>query len=222
MNDESYADQAIFTSLTRLGKAGYHVVAKSSGVTESESHAVATWSPSHGGLAADDLNRVSVNFYPTPSGRFALSRTCEGRGEYSGRGGKQLFTRVILFDSARLKRVGYRPIVIYHDALALGYLHYQPDPPPVLPRVRLSHFFPDRPAQTGSLEALVDPGTVELLVSQLSAGQSVVFPFEGARLELADYLLGQLPQEVLLRLSFATSLVPSAVRPFRLNLVSAR
>lgn len=222
MNSPAYADQAIFTSLTRLGKAGYHVVAKSSGVTESEARAVATWSPSHGGLSVDDRNPVSVNFYQVPSGRFALSRTCEGRGEYSLRGGKQLYTRAILFDSARLKHVGYRPFLIYHDAFSLGHLHYQLDPPSVLPRIKLSHFFPDDPLQTDIVEKLIDPGTVEMLVSQLSAGQPIVFPFDGERIALANYLLGRLSHEVLMGLSFATSLVPSAVRPFRLNLVAAR
>ncbi len=221
MNDPVYADQAIFTSLTRQGRAGYHVVAKSPGVTESEARAVATWSPSHGGLVIDDRNQVSVNFHATPSGRFALSRTCEGRGEYSCRGGKQLFTRAILFDPARLKRVDYRPFLIYHDALSLGYLHYQADPLVVLPRVQLSRFFPHDPPQTSAVETLVDPGTVDFLVAQLNAGQPVVFPFDGERLALADHLLRRLSPEVLMGLSFATSLVPSAVRPFRLNLVAS-
>ena len=43
------AEQAIFTSLARRGKSGYHLVARSPGVTESEASALATWSPSHGG-----------------------------------------------------------------------------------------------------------------------------------------------------------------------------
>ena len=73
------AEQAIFTSLPRRGKAGYHLVARSPGVSDSEATTLATWSPSHGALIVDAPNRTSVNFLPLPGGRFALSRTCEGR-----------------------------------------------------------------------------------------------------------------------------------------------
>src|SRR5208337_2441493 len=49
-----------------------------------------------GSLLLDQYNRVSVNFHPLPSGRFALSRTCEGPPEYSGRGGRQLYTHIMI------------------------------------------------------------------------------------------------------------------------------
>ena len=48
-----WAEQAIFTSLPRRGKAGYHLVARSPGVTDAEAKALATWSPSHGALIVD-------------------------------------------------------------------------------------------------------------------------------------------------------------------------
>jgi hypothetical protein len=72
------ADQAIFTSAMRRGKAGYHLVARSPGVTESEARTLSTWCPSHGGMIVDAANSASVNFHPLPSGRYALSRTARG------------------------------------------------------------------------------------------------------------------------------------------------
>ena len=59
-----WVEQAIFTSLPRRGTAGYHVVARSPGVSESEAASLATWSPSHGGLIVDASNRVERQLPP--------------------------------------------------------------------------------------------------------------------------------------------------------------
>src|SRR5438132_13961479 len=124
--------------MMRRGKAGYHLVARSPGVTESEARSLTSWSPSHGGMIVDAANRASVNFHPLPSGRYALARTIEGTAEYSGRGGKQLYTHAVIIDAAKLQQVGYRPFAIYRDALALGHYRYQNAPQPVLKPVALS------------------------------------------------------------------------------------
>ncbi len=216
------AEQAIFTSMVRRGKSGYHVVARSPGLTESEAGTVATWSPSHGGLIVDPANHLSVNFYPLPSGRFALSRTREGRAEYSGRGGKQLYTHALVLDTAALRQSGYQPFAIYRNALALGYFHYNPDPAPTLQPVELPALYSK--SESGSSAALsreLGLPTVDSVLSQLDAGQPVVFAYSGDRLTLAEFLIGRLSADTVMRLSFATSLRPSNVRPYRLNLVSA-
>jgi hypothetical protein len=59
--------------------SGYHLVARSRGVSDLEAGALTTWSPSHGALLVDPANRTSVNYHSLPGGRYALSRTCEGR-----------------------------------------------------------------------------------------------------------------------------------------------
>lgn len=217
-----FAEQAIFTSLARRGKSGYHVVARSPGLTESEAVTVATWSPSHGGLIADPANRVSVNFHTLPGGRFALSRTREGRAEYSGRGGRQLYTHALILDAAVLRRAGYQPLAVYRDALALGHFHYRADPDPVLHPVELSSVHP-RPGGDGTAAFARGLGltAIDTVVAQLDAGRSVVLAYPGDRLALADYLIGRLPADAVLRTSFATNLHPSAVRPYTLNLVAS-
>src|SRR3954447_12199698 len=133
-----WAEQAIFTSMTRLGKSGYHVVARSPGISESDATSLATWSPSHGALIVDAANRTSVNFHPLGSSRFVLSRTCEGPPEYSGRGGRQLYTHALIFDAAKFNQASRQPFAIYRDALALGYLHYRGAPESILQPVELS------------------------------------------------------------------------------------
>ena len=107
---------------------------------------------------------------------------------------------------------------LYRDALALGYFHYQPNPDPQLGPVDLLS------CDTTPEEALVHPALKELglpaiesAVAQLDAGQSVSLSYRGDRASLAEYLIGRLSPETVLKTSFATSLHPSSVRPYRLE-----
>jgi hypothetical protein len=215
-----WAEQAIFTSLTRRGQAGYHVVARSPGVSESDASALVTWSPSHGGLIVDAANRTSVNFHPMPGGRFALSRTCEGPAEYSGRGGRQLYTHALIFDPGAIRPVADDPIALYRATLPLGHFHYRTDPGPRLDPVQLPSTCarPDDSAWADRARALALPD-LDHLRGRLASGQPVQLAHAGDRIVVAECLLGLLPGEARRGVSFATSLLPSAVRPFQLTLV---
>src|SRR5271166_2867553 len=127
-----WVEQAIFTSLPRHGRGGYHLVSRSRGVTGPEAQAITRWSPSHGSLLQDQSNRVSVNFFSLPGGRFALSRSCDGPPEYSGRGGRQLYTHILIINAEYLEADAGQPFVIYRNALALGHLFYQINPAELL------------------------------------------------------------------------------------------
>jgi hypothetical protein len=215
------ADQAIFTSLVRRGKSGYHLVARSPGITGCEASSLARWAPSHGGLIVDAENRSSFNFHPLQGGRFALSRTCEGRPEYSGRGAKQIYTHTLVVDSIKLERAGYRPFVVYRDALALGHFHYQVDPDPVLKQVELSNVYPPIDERLDTLFAReIGRRVFESLVCQIDAAQDVVIRYAGDRAALVEALVNRLPSRTVLECSFATSLTPSSVRPYRIHIVA--
>ncbi|MFO0909555.1 MAG: hypothetical protein U0794_14570 [Isosphaeraceae bacterium] len=216
------ADQAIFTSLDRRGKAGYHIVARSPGVSDGEAAALGRWCPSHDSLIFDEANPISVNFHALPGGRFALSRTCRGRPEYSGRGGWQTYTHVLVLEVETLRKSRFRPFRIYRDALALGYFHYKTEPTASLAKVSLLTYYPKRGAETklAAARALGLP-FFDSVVTQLTAGQSVVLPFEGDRITLAESLLDQVEPEAIPDISFATSLRPSSVRPYLLHVVGA-
>src|SRR5262245_25593406 len=67
-----------------------------------------------------------------------LSRTCEGPPEYSGRGGRQLYTHHLVFDADFLDVVVGHPMTVYRDAMALGLLLYQSNPAEVLKPAKLS------------------------------------------------------------------------------------
>lgn len=216
-------DQAIFTSLPRRGTmSGYHLVSRSPGVIESEAAILTRWSPSHGALLVDDANRTSVSFHALPSGRYALSRTCEGRPEYSGRGGRQLYTHTLIFSGTVLKHAAFQPFAIYRDALSLGYLRYRPTPPAALKPAAVSQLYPpSEPALWRERAFLLGLPSLDALERQIERGQPVRFTYAGDRIALAECLLGVLPTEVVAKVSLSTSLQPSAVRPFQLCLVNA-
>jgi len=218
-----WVEQAIFTSLPRHGRGGYHLVSRSKGVSGPEAQAISRWSPSHGSLLQDQSNRVSVNFYALPGGRFGLSRSCEGPPEYSGRGGRQLYTHILILDDRNLEAVSWQPFVISNNALALGHLYYQINPPELLPSIELPGFHPVRdPAAWLDRAARLGLPPLEPLRDRLLAGRAVRFSFAGDRALLAECLIGCLPGDRVGRVSFATSLQPSSMRPFVLSLVDNR
>src|SRR5271165_3142386 len=218
-----WVEQAIFTSLPRHGRGGYHLVSRSKGLSGQEAQAITRWSPSHGSLLQDQNNRVSVNFFPLPVGRFALSRSCEGPPEYSGRGGRQLYTHILIIDPKHLDAVAGQPFVIYRNALALGYLFYQLKPAELLGPIELPDFHPTHdPAAWLDCARKFGLPPLEPLRERLLAGRPVRFSFAGDRAVLAECLIGSLGSGAVHKVSFATSLQPSSDRPFVLSLVDNR
>jgi hypothetical protein len=217
-----WAEQAVFTSLARRGRRGYHLVSRSGGVDETDAQTLARWAPSHGALIVDRNNRTSVNFHPMPGSRFALSRTSEGPPEYSGRGGHQLYTHYLIIDEAALESVGFQPFAIYRDAMALGCFLYHPNPKEVLEPVRLSQLHPRRDTGAWAQRAReLEVPKATLVLEALLSEEPIRLAYDGDRTLLAECLVGMLPADAVHRVSFATSLVPSSVRPFSLLLVSA-
>jgi len=189
-------------------------------VGAADAQALARWAPSHGALIVDGRNRTSVNFHRLPSGRFALSRTCAGPPEYSGRGGHQLYTHFLIVDDAVMQAVGFQPFSIYRDAVALGYFMYQPDPSEFIEPVLLSQLHPAWDAAHWAVRA-VELGLppLEPLQKELQSGHRLRFAYPSDRIALAECLIGLLSPEIVTGISFSTSLVPSSDRPFVLTLV---
>ena len=212
-------DQAIYTSLQRSGKDGYHLVSRSPGVSDADARALTAWSPSHGALIVDEANHVSVNIHPLSEGRLAISRTCEGPPEYSGRGGRQIYTHALLFDVTILSRAHLHPFSLFRDAMAMGILHYRPAPPPMLDEVELGRCH----SVTGMLDRFA--GTLEIRPEELAdhksrllRGDRLELRHSGDRLRFAESLLNALPGDLVASLSLSTSLQPSSTRPFHICL----
>jgi hypothetical protein len=164
-----------------------------------------TWSPSQSGLIVAAANRTSVNFHPMQGGRFALSRTCEGLAEYSRRGGRQLYTHALIFDTKALRPVADHPLAFYRATLPMGYYHYRTDSEPRLDPVRLPSTFArlDDSAWTDPARVL-GLSDLDNLRGRLARGQPVQLAHPGDRTVLAECLLGLLPCEARREVSFAT------------------
>jgi hypothetical protein len=214
-----WAEQAIYTSISRGGRAGYHLVARSPGLSEPDARALVSWCPSQGALADDEANRASLNFHPLSSGRYVLSRTCQGRPEYSGRGGRQLYTHALILDEATLRASGYQPVALYRDAQAQGHLRYRADPPTALSPVPLGAIYPPRdPAAWVPRARAFGLGDIERMCERLVSGDAIHLRYPGDRIALVECLLNLVPTALVPALSFTTSLRRSPVRPFRLTL----
>lgn len=211
-------EQAIFTSLARAGRSGYHLVARSPGIGDLDAHALAAWCPSHGALLTGAANPSSVNFHPIGDDRFALSRTCEGPSEYSGRGGAQIYTHALIVRAEHLERAEWQPFALFRDAMARGLLRFRRDPPAALPTARLGRSFPLRSSIDRSWIVTAYPvETLEGWIDALAAGRSVKVRHDGDRASLFETLLALLPVSLMRSISFTTGLRPSAVRPFRIG-----
>jgi len=127
----------------------------------------------------------------------------------------------LIVDEEALRAVGFQPFFIYRDAIARGYLLYQPDPSEVLEPVRLSQLHPNRNSASWADRVielgLPSPARVQ---ERLKSGHSFRFAYAGDRIALAECLIDQLSPEAVPNTSFSTSLVPSSDRPFLLTLVN--
>lgn len=212
-----HAEQAIFTSLERREHTGYHLVSRSRGIHDDAAAAIARWSAAHGALEADEQNQASLQFFPVSPERYALARTCAGPPEYSGRGGEQLYTHLLVFDPRAFGPGEDQIVALYRIALAIGLWCYRQDPPRNLEAVKLPR--PRAPLSPHDVRAraselgLAHP---EPLLEDLARGEAVQIVSPADRIELLECVLRMRSREDSDILSCATSLKPSACRPYRL------
>jgi hypothetical protein len=215
-----WVEHAIYTSLERRGKSGYHIVARSTGISDAEAQTLAAWCPSHGSLVTDANNRLSINFHRLIPGRFVLSRTCEGPPEYSGRGGRQLYTHAMVLEPRQMERADYQLISLLRAARAQGHLQFHHDPPVSMKPLDLPDLYAAR--QRGATRRRVGSDGHDFLriARELGSSRSVRLTVGGDRVRFVEELLGFVPREAIADLSFTTSLRPSKARPFQLSLES--
>ena len=160
---------------------------------------------------------------PCPAADLPCRDSCEGPAEYSGRGGRQVYTHILIHDGKCLEAVAGQPFGIYQNALAVGYLFYQVNPAEQLAPIEVPGFHAAR-EPAGWLDRARKLGLpdIEPLRDRLLSGRPVRYPFAGDRTVLAECLIGSLGPKAIRKISFATSLQPSSDRPFILSLVDPR
>lgn len=207
-------EQAIFTSSkTRRGE-GYHVVARSAGITSEDVTALNRWCPSHAVLGGD-TSAETMNFHPLAEGGYALSRTTHGGKEFSGRGGLQVVTIALVLKPRHLAGYDNNPFRLARVAQSLGYLRWSLGFSEKLPLVEL----PDVERAETELLSNDDFPYVNGILHRLKNRQRVACISTTLASEIVEGTLRRLPVPKRLEVSFTTGLKWSKQRPFALHVI---
>ena len=122
MNFAVNVEQAIFTSLRSQLLDGYQLAAVSPGLSTDEAQELSVWGPAHDSLVCHARRPLSINYHRLASGRFAVSRTHLAGNEYSGRGGGQVYSHILVLQEEVFAKFGYHPFRVLEAAEVAGRL----------------------------------------------------------------------------------------------------
>jgi len=210
------ADQAIFTSINSPRGGGYQLAATSAGISPAEARELSAWGPSHDSLWETDEVARSYNFHRLQSGRLAVSRSIHGAAEYSGRGGRSVYTHFLVFSADQFARWDCNPFDILRAAT---HTEHALEPVPQ----RLTNWQCELPCDTNrtrQISRLVEqaggPLNVAAALDAVLRHDAVAFVGQPAAIEaVMEVLFLLLPEETRCQISFATGLKYSPRRPVR-------
>jgi len=232
--------QAIFTSSARGQIKGYQLVATSDGIERSLARELQLWSPSQ--VADDEPSQWTLNYYPVDAEHIAVTRTVLGGPEYSGRGGTQVVTLILILTNQQFVAYDNHAVRVAQTALALGGLRLPSHFPSRLPSFEL----PDCPLvyvtpqnaspsdgetvsrSLATAEELCCSATEEWedrLLDKLNAvaagNQRLAIVGALDPRKLVERMLDALPAGSRRLLSFTTGLPPALSRPFGIHFMPA-
>jgi hypothetical protein len=211
-------EQAIFTSAETDRAQGYQLVRRSSGLSEADARELSLWGPSHDSLVERPNERSSVNFFRLESGLYSVSRTTLEGAEYSGRGGKRVYTQFLVVPPDVLARFGNNAFAVLRAATAIGALEPRELRPEPLESLSLS-------GRAGAVDPTLlaqlsrDPGACAMatLVQAALSSDRLAVAVATSREQLISGLLNLLPVECRSEFSFTTALKASPSRPVRIS-----
>ena len=207
-------EQAIFTSARSQRVAGYHLVNQSQGISDGTAQILSRWSPSHDSLIQSGRNASSVNFFKIADGHYAVSRTVLGAPEYSGRGGLQTVTFLILVSAEQLKPYGNDPIALVNMAMRNGNMCFVDGAFSNQPIE-----IPDAHVTLGNLpNQLKYEPILDEVIELMAHGNQVAIVGAKQPLKTMQSLIHRLPVEHRIGFSFTTGLKPSSQRPFTIHI----
>lgn len=214
-------EQAIFTSARTDSSAGYQLVGRSPGVCEADARHLAAWGPSHDALLEVGPEAVSINFHPLPSGAYCVSRTSAAGWEYSGRGGRRVYTQCLIVPPHVLERFANNPFAVVRAAVASGAMHVFDHVPYRLdPISLLGTALPVDQELLAMLAAHPGPQALAALVQAARDAECLAVASPVPTDRLFAGLIGCLPPECRRKFSFSTGLRFSSRRRFRLVALS--
>jgi hypothetical protein len=237
--------QAIFTSSARGQIKGYQLVATSDGIERSLARELQLWSPSQ--VADDDPSQWTLNYYPVDANHIAVTRTVLGGPEYSGRGGTQVVTLILILTNPQFAAYDNHAVRVAQTALALGGLRLPSHFPSRLPSFELpdcplvyvtpQNVTPQNPSPSDGetvsrslavAEELCYSDTEDREARLLDKLHAVVAGNQRLAIvgaldprRLVERMLDTLPVRSRRLLSFTTGLPPALSRPFGVHFLPA-
>jgi hypothetical protein len=201
-------EQAVFTSADTDRAQGYQLIGRSPGLSEEDARELVLWGPSHDSLLPHASQTGSTNFHRLASGAYAISRTTLAGEEYSGRGGRQVYTQFLIVPPDVLARFANNPFAVVRAATASGALRVYEPVPERLEGLSLSG---RSPAVDSSLVAQLacrpgPAGMATFLQAALASDHLAVASATSADVLLAG-LVNLLPVECRTEFSFSTGLI---------------
>jgi len=209
-------EQAIFTSARTSSKDGYQLVAWSPGISSEDARQLAVWGPAHDSMIVDDPSDVSLNFHPLAEHKFCVSRTVLGSAEYSGRGGRQVYTHCFVLDAASFLKFQNDPFRVLSAALAIHDLRPGAKLPSDLPSLKMLPSGP--PVDAGLIRFFDSPVQQQSLVAwthHAMSSKKLLFT-GGYNDRFLTVFFNLLPVSIRPYFSFSTRLRYSPRRNFRL------
>jgi hypothetical protein len=221
-----HVEQAIFASSDRGSIKGYQLVARSAGVDRAVCQALCRWAPTQ--IPSDDPADWMINYFPINDKLVAVTRTVLGGPEYSGRGGIQVVTLILLLREDQFHAYSCNPILVAKTALSMGLLRLPIDsdceqlPVASLPSQPLveppssAKYALDSPSQEKEAEsALLDQVADLIRHARRVAVIGIKDPISAA-----ERLIPKLAVDTRRSFSFTTGLTPTVRRPFQAHFLA--
>ncbi len=210
-------EQALFTSAQTRHARGYHLVARSPGISDDLAQALSVWGPTHDSLLDPSATAESLNFFCLDGDWAALSRTVNGESEYSNRGGLRLETNMVVFRTDQLGGYDQHPVLLAETAMALGHLRLRAATPLRLDAVELPQTSCRQLVEFSQRQ--VDREDLIAEIARATRQSRVIVVGSRQPRSLLGRVLDRLPRHERATLSFSTGLKPSLLRTFRLQFV---
>jgi hypothetical protein len=211
-------EQAVYTSARTTRGEGYHLVARSPGISDADVRALSTWSPSHDGLLPDVPEKRSINFFALPSGLFCISRSMIDGEDYSQRGAPRLVTNLLVVEPDVMARFSYDPFALLRAVELSGRLATGDTAgnSHLAPIALVGRSKAVNQSQLGDLLAEIGAARIGIAIESLLACRPLAIRASVSTEKLIAGIWKCLPIECRGEFSFSTGLQYSPRRPFDL------
>lgn len=211
-------DFAIFGSAKTSRFSGYQLIHRSSGISDATAREISNWCPSHNGIRGTEKAAESFNLFPIAFNQFVVSRTFYGGPEYSMRGGLNVLTLMLVFDSGDLDDSldCHSPVEILRSALMQGHLRLDKETSNFRKEFFL-HVSPWFDSSNAIPSELVDE-----ILGFVVNGEPVVLVTKLDKLKLLKQLFDHAHFMGLPSVSVTTGLKMSSKRPFQVQIYSEK